>query len=168
MSLIGITERPAVLLRQTCSNLVRDKISFKAVSDVAIYVFVSIIIFGVLICYTPLGRWVFQYIFGVNNVQVHAVIDVYRVLMYVSIFSGIRCLYHGIIIFNRKTTWLTIGMIFRLVSMYAVAQYFISTDRVTSGKVGAIIFLVGMFVESVCAVFEGRSLLKKTIPEKRL
>lgn len=168
MSLIGITERPAVLLRQTCSNLVRDKISFKAVSDVAIYVFVSIIIFGVLICYTPLGRWVFQYIFGVNNVQVHAVIDVYRVLMYVSIFSGIRCLYHGIIIFNRKTTWLTIGMIFRLVSMYAVAQYFISTDRVTSGKVGAIIFLVGMFVESVCAVFEGRSLLKKTIPEKLL
>jgi progressive ankylosis protein len=166
MSLIGVTERPAILLRQTCSNLVRDKLSFKAVSDVALYVFVSIIVFGLLICYTPLGRWVFQYIFGVNDTQVHAVIGVYRVLMFVSIFSGIRCLYHGIIIFNRKTTWLTIGMIFRLISMYAVAQYFINTDRVNSGKVGAIIFLTGMIVESVCAVFEGRSLLRKTIPAK--
>ncbi|QGQ99004.1 multi antimicrobial extrusion protein MatE [Paenibacillus psychroresistens] len=166
MSLIGVTERPAVLLRQTCSNLVRDKLSFKAVSDVALYVFISIIVFGLLICYTPLGRWVFQYVFGVNDTQVHAVIGVYRVLMYVSIFSGIRCLYHGIIIYNRKTTWLTIGMIFRLISMYAVAQYFISTDSVNSGKVGAIIFLMGMFVESLCAVFEGRSLLKKTIPDK--
>jgi hypothetical protein len=166
MSLIGVTEKPAILLRQTCSNLVRDRISFKAVSDVALYVFISIILFGLLICYTPFGRGVFHYIFGVDDVQVHAVIGVYRVLMFVSIFSGIRCLYHGIIIFNRKTTWLTIGMIFRLISMYAVAQFFISTDRVTSGKVGAIIFLTGMFVECVCAVFEGRSLLKKTIPEK--
>jgi hypothetical protein len=166
MSLIGVTERPANLLRQTCSNLVRDKLSFKAVSDVALYVFVSIIVFGLLICYTPLGRWVFQYIFGVNDTQVHAVIGVYRVLMFVSVFSGIRCLYHGIIIYNRKTTWLTIGMIFRLISMYAVAQYFINTDSVTSGKVGAIIFLTGMFVESVCAVFEGRSILRKNIPAK--
>jgi O-antigen/teichoic acid export membrane protein len=166
MSLIGITERPAVLLRQTCSTLVRDRISFRAVSEVALYVFICIIIFGLLICYTPFGQWVFQHIFGVNEVQVHAIIDVYRVLMFVSIFSGIRCLYHGIIIYNRKTTWLTIGMIFRLISMYAVAQYFLSTDRVTSGTVGAIIFLTGMFVESICAFFEGNSLLKRVIPEK--
>lgn len=166
MSLIGVTERPAVLLRQTCSSLVRDKLSFKAVADVALYVFISIIIFGLLICYTPFGSWIFLNIFGVNAEQVPAVIDVYRILMFVSIFSGIRCLYHGIIIANRRTTWLTIGMIFRLISMYAVAHYFISTDQVTSGKVGAIIFLTGMIVESLCAVFEGRSLLKKTIPEK--
>jgi hypothetical protein len=166
MSLIGITERPAVLLRQTCSNLVRDRISFRAVSEVALYVFISIILFGLLICYTPFGHWVFQHVFGVDDVQVQAIIDVYRVLMFVSIFSGIRCLYHGIIIYNRKTTWLTIGMIFRLISMYAVAQFFLSTDRVTSGTVGAIIFLTGMFVESVCAVFEGSSLLKRVIPEK--
>jgi hypothetical protein len=166
MSLIGITERPAVLLRQTCSNLVRDRLSFRAVSEVALYVFICIILFGLLICYTPFGQWVFQHVFGVDDVQVHAIIDVYRVLMFVSIFSGIRCLYHGIIIYNRKTTWLTIGMMFRLISMYAVAQFFLSTDRVTSGTVGAVIFLTGMFVESVCAVFEGRSLLKRVIPEK--
>jgi hypothetical protein len=166
MSLIGITERPAVLLRQTCSNLVRDRISFRAVSEVALYVFISIILFGLLICYTPFGHWVFQHVFGVDDVQVAAIIDVYRVLMFVSIFSGIRCLYHGIIIYNRKTTWLTIGMIFRLISMYAVARYFLSTDQVTSGTVGAIIFLTGMFVESVCAFFEGNSLLKRVIPEK--
>jgi hypothetical protein len=50
--------------------------------------------------------------------------------------------------------------------MYAVAQFFLSTDRVTSGNVGAIIFLTGMIVECLCAVFEGNSLLKKVIPEK--
>lgn len=36
MSILGITERPAVLLRQTCSALVRDRVSFRAMSLVSL------------------------------------------------------------------------------------------------------------------------------------
>lgn len=166
LSILGITERPAVLMRQTCSALVRDRISFRAMSIISWYILASIMLLGALICYTPVGKWVFLHFFGVEESLLQPMVDVYKILMFVSIFSGLRCLYHGIIIFNMRTKWLTIGMAIRLVSMYLLSLYFIHTNQVDSGKVGAIIFLTGMIVEAAVSVWEGRSLLKQ-IPEKK-
>ncbi|CAG7650703.1 multi antimicrobial extrusion protein MatE [Paenibacillus allorhizosphaerae] len=165
MSILGITERPAVLLRQTCSALVRDRRSFRAMSLVGVYVLGSIFLIGGLISYTPVGPWVFLHLFGADEQLVGPMVNVYRVLMFVSIFSGIRCIFHGIIIFNMRTKWLTIGMLIRLAGMYALSLYFIKTG-VTSGAVGAIIFLTGMIIEAAVSFWEGRALLRK-IPEKK-
>jgi hypothetical protein len=167
MSLMGITERPAVLLRQTCSALVRDRVSFRAMSFVAYCVLACIVLVGALIAYSPLGQWIFLHFFGVEPALLPHIIQVYRVLMFVSIFSGIRCLYHGIIIFNLRTKWLTIGMGIRLVGMALLAFFFVATNRVTSGSVGAVLFLTGMMIECAVSLFEGRSLLRHTIPEKK-
>ncbi|TBL81288.1 multi antimicrobial extrusion protein MatE [Paenibacillus thalictri] len=167
MSLLGITERPAILLRQTCSALVRDRISFTAMSRLTVYVLSSVLVAGLIVAYTPLGRAIFQHLLGVQPELLDPVMSVYRVLMFVSIFSGLRCVFHGIIISNLRTKWLTIGMIVRLAAMYLLSLYFISTDSVTSGMVGAIIFLVGMAIESAVSFIEGRSLLKHTIPRKK-
>jgi len=166
LSILGITERPAVLMRQTCSALVRDRISFRAMSVFSWYILASILLLGALICYTPVGKWVFLHFFGVEVPMVQPMVEVYRILMFVSIFSGLRCIYHGIIIFNMRTKWLTIGMVIRLISMYSLSLYFIQTNQVNSGKVGAVIFLTGMVVEAAVSVWEGRSLLKQ-IPEKK-
>ncbi|OAS22377.1 multi antimicrobial extrusion protein MatE [Paenibacillus oryzisoli] len=166
LSLLGLTERPVVLLRQACSALVRDRISFRAMGVVSSYVFACIILLGLILCYTPVGEWVFLYFFGVEREMLAATLSVYRILMYVSIFSGLRCLFHGIIIFNMRTKWLTIGMGVRIIAMYLLSLYFITTDNVSSGKVGAIIFLVGMVIEAAVAIWEGTSLLKHVIPEK--
>jgi Na+-driven multidrug efflux pump len=57
-------------------------------------------------------------------------------------------------------------MFVRLLCMYALSQYFIVTDRVTSSNVGAIIFLAGMVIECAVAVWEGTSVLKKRMPEQ--
>ncbi|NIK75150.1 Na+-driven multidrug efflux pump [Paenibacillus castaneae] len=164
MSLLGITERPAVLLRQTCSALVRDRRSFKATLTVAQIVFASIIAMGFVFSYTPLGTIIFKNVFGVHEDNVQAVINVYRVLMFVSLFSGIRCLYQGVIIYQLRTKWLTIGMAIRLAGMYMLSLYFIHTG-VTSGTVGAIIFLFGMMIEAAVSFSEGRLLVRK-LPDK--
>ncbi|ULL14632.1 multi antimicrobial extrusion protein MatE [Paenibacillus sp. H1-7] len=166
LSILGITERPAVLMRQTCSALVRDRVSFRAMSIISWYILAAIMLLGALICYTPVGKWVFLHFFGVEESLLQPMVDVYKILMFVSIFSGLRCLYHGIIIFNMRTKWLTIGMVIRLIAMYVLSLYFIHTNQVDSGKVGAIIFLTGMVVEAAVSVWEGRSLLKQ-IPEKK-
>lgn len=166
MSILGITEKPAVLLRQTCSALVRDRISFRAMSVVSLCVLGSILAIGALISYTPAGPWVFAHVFGADPAMIKPMTDVFRILMFVSIFSGLRCLFHGVIIFNMRTKWLTIGMIIRLVGMYLVSLYYIRTG-VTSATAGAIIFLVGMVIEAAVSVWEGRSLLKRHIPEKK-
>ncbi|WP_020616937.1 hypothetical protein [Paenibacillus daejeonensis] len=166
LSLIAMTERPAVLLRQTCSALVRDQRSFRAMLKVAQIVFASIIFLGLLVCYTPLGTFIFTRLFGVEIDRVGDIINIYQVLMFVSLFSGIRCLYQGVIIYNLRTKWLTIGMAVRLLGMYLVSLYFIHTG-ITSGVVGAIIFLIGMMIEAAVSFAEGRSLVKK-MPERDL
>lgn len=164
MSLLAITERPAVLLRQACSALVRDKRSFRATLTVAQLVFASIMAMGLIISYSPLGTLVFKGIFGVGEDSVRDVIRVYQVLMFVSIFSGIRCFYQGVIIYNLRTKWLTIGMAIRLAGMYAMSLYFIHTG-VHSAVVGAVIFLFGMMIEAAVSFAEGRLLVRK-MPEK--
>ena len=166
LSLLGLTEKPVVLLRQACSALVRDRISFRAMAAVSSYVFACIILMGLILCYTPVGEWVFLYFFGVERELLDTTLSVYRILMYVSIFSGLRCLFHGIIIFNMRTKWLTIGMCVRIIAMYLLSLYFITTDNVSSGRIGAIIFLVGMIIEAMVAVWEGTNLLRTVIPEK--
>jgi len=166
MSIMYITERPALLLRQTCSVLVRDHQSFKSMAWVTFYVLGSIFLLDFLVGYTPLGALVFTGMFGASAEMTESMVQVYRILMLVTVFSGIRCVFHGIIISNLRTKWLTFGMIFRLTGMYLLSLYFIQTDSVTSGKVGAVIFLTGMIIEATVSFIEGRSLLKKVIPKK--
>lgn len=166
LSMLGIIEKPAILLRQTCSALVRDRISFKAMTNVAVCLFICLFLGGLVISYTPVGEFVFSKLFGAEDSMLDAIVSVYRILMFVSLFSGIRCLYHGIIISNMRTKWLTIGMALRLVVMYALSLFFIHTNRVTSGQVGAIIFLTGMIVEAALSYWEGSKLARK-LPQKK-
>lgn len=166
LSMLGIIERPAILLRQTCSALVRDRVSFRAMSGVAAYLLLGMLAAGLLISYSPAGEWIFLHAFGVDESMLDSIIRVYRILMFVSLFSGLRCLYHGIIISSLRTKWLTIGMLIRLAAMYVLSLYFIQTNRVTSGVVGAIIFLVGMCIEAALAAWEGHR-LQRAMPEQK-
>jgi hypothetical protein len=166
MSLMSLGERPTTLLRQTCTRLVRDRLSFKAMSTVAIYLFAFLLVFGLTISYTPLGKMLFLHVFGVKPDHLPDTLKVYRVLMFVSFFSGVRCLYHGVIIYHLRTKWLTIGMGFRLVGMALVSWYFLATDQVNSGSVGAIIFLTGMIIECLVSMVEGLHLVRHKLPAK--
>ncbi|WP_089969026.1 multi antimicrobial extrusion protein MatE [Lihuaxuella thermophila] len=165
MSLFGLFEKPVVLLRQTCSALVRDRISFAAMSKVTAYTLAAIFLLSLLIAYSPLSEWIFRYGFGAEEALVNQTTAIYQILMFVTIFSGLRCLFHGIIIYNRLTKWLTVGMVIRLIVMGMVALFFIATEHVHDGRVGAIIFLIGMFIECSVAVWEGFR-LRKAMPEE--
>ncbi|MFK4997297.1 hypothetical protein ACI2OX_05975 [Bacillus sp. N9] len=60
MSLFAIFERCAVILRQTCATLVRDKHSFQLVSKLAIVLLASILGISLIIGYSPIGSLFFQ------------------------------------------------------------------------------------------------------------
>lgn len=160
MSLLTVTERPAVLFRETCSALVRDRRSFAAVRQVAFIVFGASLIFGALVAYSPVGTWIFGGAYGADPETTEASTDVYAVLMFLSVFSGIRCLYQGIIIYKMRTKWLTIGMLFRLGGMFALSQYILHVG-VSHSRQGAIIFVFGMVIEAAVSWLEGRKLAKE-------
>lgn len=163
ISLYAVLERPAILLRQTCSALVKDEASFRALWRVALIVIGSIMALSSMVAYTPVGKWIFANIFGVEEHQMMQTLEVYQVIMFVSVFSGVRCVYHGIIISHMQTKWMTIGMVIRLSGMSMASLYFITTG-VNSGVAGAVIFLIGMAIECMISVAEGVK-LSKTLPK---
>lgn len=165
-SLLAITERPSTLLRQTCSALVRDKVSFKALTFVTYVFLVCVMLIGLVIAYTPVGHGIFGILFGVDRELLPSVLAVYGVLMFVSVFSVIRNIYQGIIITNNRTKWLTIGMIIRLAGMYLMSLYFVHVAGVGSGVVGAVIFLFGMIIEATVSFLEGRNIARR-MPVKK-
>ena len=162
MSLFGITERLGVLLRNTCSALVRDKASFRLMAIVGAYVVSVLMVIAAAIAYTPVGKWIFSEFFGADPIMVDQIVDVYQVLIIVTFFSAIRCLFQGVIILNKQTKWLTIGMIIRLIVMYILSLIFIKTGNINA-TTGAYIFLAGMVVESLISFIEGRLLVKKMV-----
>ncbi|MDQ0970694.1 O-antigen/teichoic acid export membrane protein [Neobacillus niacini] len=164
MSLFGITERLGNLLRQTCSSLVRDRGSYKLMSHFSFYLIGSLMLVAFAVAYTPAGDFIFAKIFGAKVSMVDDIKAIYQVLIIVTIFSALRCLAQGVIIFNRQTKWLTIGMVIRLAAMYLLSLYFIHTGHIT-GVSGALIFLIGMIVECTISFIEARSLVRK-MPEK--
>lgn len=165
MSVFGVTERSSVLLRNTSSALVRDRLSFRSLYGMTMYLIGAIILIGLIISYTPVGVWLFKYVLATEDSLLRPVIQNYQILMFVTIFSCLRGIYHGVIITNMRTKWLTIGMVLRLGVMYGVASYFIYSNKITDARVGAIIFLVGMIVEASVSMFEGTSLARK-LPER--
>ncbi|MBD8070526.1 multi antimicrobial extrusion protein MatE [Bacillus sp. PS06] len=164
MSLFAITERLAVILRQTCSTLVRDRNSFKLMTNFSFYLIGGIMLISLAVAYTSIGDFIFLTLFGVKESMVAGIKEIYQVLIFVTVFSGLRCLCHGIIIFNRQTKWLTIGMMIRLAAMYALSLIFIHTGHITA-VTGAYIFLTGMMIEFIISMFEARKLVKG-MPEK--
>lgn len=161
LSIFSITERPAVLLRQTCSALVHDRNTFSAMARVTSYAVLCILFIGFTISYTPLGVWIFTHLFGADDELMTSILNVYRILMFVTVFSAIRCLYHGVIISNMRTKWLTIGMIIRLAVMYGISLYFIYVHGTIDARTGAYIFLAGMLVEALVSYLEGRLLVRQ-------
>jgi len=165
MSVFTIMERPANLLRQTCTTLVGDRLAFNVMTRLTGLLLLFTMCFGVLIGYSPLGEFVFRKLFHADDQLLTAIQEAYRILMFVTIFSALRCLYQGVIIRSMRTKWLTIGMLVRLPVMYLVSLYFIHIQGTVSGRVGALIFLSGMMVEALVSITEGRTLVRK-LPER--
>ncbi|WP_404330319.1 multi antimicrobial extrusion protein MatE [Mesobacillus maritimus] len=164
LSFFGMIERLGVLLRQTCSSLVRDRYSFKLLSKFALYLLTTLMLISVAIAYTSVGDFIFATIYGVNAQMVATIKGIYQILIFVTVFSTLRCLCQGVIIYHRQTKWLTIGMGIRLAVMYGLAMVFIHTGQI-SGKTGAVIFLVGMAIECLISFLEARKLVSH-MPEK--
>src|SRR5699024_7983882 len=137
----------------------------RLVSNLAIILLSAIFVISLILSYSPLGALFFEKILGVKDEMLKPTLAAYRVLMFVTIFSGLRCLYHGVIITNLRTKWLTIGMVIRLGVMALLSYILLLNGFVTAGYIGAVIFLVGMVVEALVSMVEGRQLIKK-LPEK--
>ncbi|MDC3416075.1 multi antimicrobial extrusion protein MatE [Aquibacillus salsiterrae] len=162
-SIYGIIEKPMLVFRQTSSALVTNKQSIRALTKFFIGVTVILIFVCVIIAYTPVGGWVFIHWFNASEDMVQTIADVFKVIMFVIFFSGIRGLHQGVIINHFQTKWLTVMVVVRLITMFMVAFVLVTFDFITSIG-GAFILLSGMMVECIISVWKGKKLMKR-LPE---
>src|SRR5690625_638969 len=160
MAVFGIVEKPMIVFRQASSALVTDRRSFKLLGVFFIYILIATMIISAILSYTPIGNWLYIHIFNATENMVTAIDHTFRVITFVVIFSGIRGIYQGIIINHLETNWVTIGVVTRLFSMFAISYLFIHFGYITSVS-GGIIFLIGMIVEALISVYKGRDLIKR-------
>lgn len=166
LSFFGILEKCVVIFRQSSSALVRDQISYRAMFNVSAYILGAVLGISLIIAHTDIGKWIFTYAFGVKEELLLPTLNAYQVLLFVTVFSGIRCFYQGIIIYHLRTKWMTIMMMVRIAMMMLIAFIVLKNGWVNQGVVGAYIFLFGMAVEALVSWLEGRFLAKQ-LPEKQ-
>lgn len=165
LSLSFILEQAIAPLRQTSAKFVRDRHSFREMGRMIVTIVGIIAFFNVLIAWTPLGRFLFQYIFGAHDSLLDATVNAYQILMFVNLFSAVRSLYQGIIIQHLMTKWMTIGILIRLIVMALMSWAMVTWNLTNDSRSGAWLFLVGMAIESAVAYLEGHS-LAKLLPDK--
>ncbi len=167
LSLFGILERPVLVFRQTASALAKDKASFKRIWAFFIKVCLVIISLSAIIGFTKLGDWLFIYGFNAETASMNSLKVTFLVLAAVIIFSGLRCLYQGIIINQLETKWVTVGVIIRLAGMFAVASYLVYAHHANTSTAGAIIFLIGMGIECLVSVWRGQKIAGSSLTAKQ-
>ncbi|SMQ72994.1 hypothetical protein SAMN05444673_2319 [Bacillus sp. OV166] len=164
-SLFGILERPVLVFRQTSSALAKGKASFNKIAAFFIKVSLVITALCVLIGLTRLGDLVFKYGFNAEADSMASLKLTFLVLSGVILFSGLRCLYQGMIINKLETKWLTIGVVIRLAGMFAVAAYLNLSHHANSSAPGAMIFLTGMGIECFISVWRGNLIVRENDKE---
>jgi progressive ankylosis protein len=161
LSVSFLLDLPINVLRQTSSKYARDQSSFGAVARLALILAVSITALSAAIGWTPLGHFIFSVVFGVKEELLLPTIDVFRVLAFFYPLTALRSLFQGVILNQLRTAWMTVGMVIRVIVMFAMSYYFIQIGWTNDGRVGAWIFFVGLVIEAAVMTLEGISLKRK-------
>ncbi|MBI5396713.1 MAG: hypothetical protein HZA91_15575 [Verrucomicrobia bacterium] len=156
MSVHMLSESPMVMLRQTGAALLRDRAGWPGFLRVAVLACLFNVLVSFAIAWTPLGHYVFHDVIGAPEEMVPAVIAVFRFSMVTVMFSTMRCVLHAVLLVNRKTLWITLGMTIRIAVMLALAVLCVKTGWLSDGRRGALIFMAGMAVEAISAVWSFR------------
>lgn len=150
-SICVLAESPMVMLRQTGAALVRDRAGWMTYMRVALLAGLVDQLICLAVAWTPLAYFVIHGWMGARDELFPAAVDVFRLLMFVSLFSALRSVFHSVLLVKQKTLWITLGMGFRIVAMLGLAVLFTQTGWLDSGMRGSVIFLAGMAVEAVSA-----------------
>lgn len=163
LSLAAIAEAPLTMIRQVSLALVQSRDSFNAVGRVLIATLTFFMLTVLAIGYVaPLGRLVFQGVLGVSDDLLQATLKAFRITMFLPLASGLRCIYQGVIMVRRRTTYISTGMFVRVSFMIFLIFGFTRYGWVKGPLVGAITLVGGIFVEGAMAFFFGRKLIPES------
>ncbi|NLY53642.1 MAG: hypothetical protein GX060_03320 [Firmicutes bacterium] len=163
LSLGEIFEAPLVMIRQTGIAFISNHQSFRAVRQVTLTTIAIFMVITSAIAYIPpLTRLVFQDILGVSADLIGAAIMGFRVTMFFPIVSGLRSLYQSIILANKRTAYIPIGVLVRVTFVSLTVYSLMQLNLLAGTLVGAIAIVGAVAAEAIPANYFGRRLLPQT------
>src|SRR6056297_2037485 len=164
-SLSRMIESPMYALTRLTPPISNNKLSIDNLKTVIKQISIGVIVLMAIIGFTPLGKYIFINIMGVEQELFQDTILVFRFLILMPIITAIRIPHQGFIVLKKKTTYLTIGTTLRIAGIIFFSWFLTSVVELNSGVIGAIILVVGMGIEAAVAYFKGRD-WPETVPEK--
>lgn len=152
MSVIGLFEAPALVMRSASISLGRSESAFRIVSRVAYVILGVTTAVMAAIAFSPAGTWMFKVIFGVPDGLVGPSLLALRMGVLVPVISGLRLLYQGAIIYRRETGVLTVGIVVRLLLMWVLIAVLLRQRWADDVSLGLWAFLTGIATEMVVAI----------------
>lgn len=156
MSTLSLFEMPAVMLRATSLALVHTRSDARVVLRTGLVILGALVGIPAVLSFTPALTWIYRSVLGVSPTVLQPAATVFRILLLLPLASGLRCFFQGLIIQERRTGFVTLGMVVRLCVMAATIITLVHLRPHWGGAVGAITFLLGMWTEAAMALWRGR------------
>ncbi|QOR33899.1 hypothetical protein IMX26_10385 [Clostridium sp. 'deep sea'] len=161
----GIVQAPCWALMKLTTASARYKKSAKNLLKVAVKGGALVIAVMLFISYTSLNRFIFIDLIGIKENILTETLQVFKTLMLMPVILVLRITHQSFVALRKKTIWLTVGTMARVVIMLGLAYLISKTKFLTGGKIGSIILLTGFAIEAIVAFFKGRPWLKEA-PEE--
>src|SRR5690606_7046428 len=116
---------------------------FRVLSGVAYVSLAGVTAVMATIAFTPLGTMLLRRVFNVPEPLWELVLVAFRIGLFVPLFSGLRQLFQGVIVYRRETGILTVGIFLRLFLMWLVITGLLRAGWVTGAALGMVTFVPG-------------------------
>ena len=152
-----IFESPCYAMQRICLTFTTGKRSFRKVTQVTLTILGVLVLVQSLVTWTPLSRRVFIDLLGVSEEIYSMALDSLKVFVLWPISSALRSVFQTPIVIKKRTHYMTINMLIRVLFMFVAAAFLPAIWP--TGPVGASILMLGLCTEAILALLVSKKLI---------
>lgn len=163
-ALIHLFESPTMMVRQTVSTLVNDKISYNKIRKFVLIITGLVFALIVLLITTGAVEWIFKNIMGIEGQILNKAVITFSVLVFLPFASSMRNFMQGIAASLNKTYLFTIGTIVRIIFVLLLVIYIDNFSFIPGAVFAGFMFFGAILIEGLTLLI-GIYFTTSTIPQ---
>lgn len=149
-----VLESPCYAMQKMVLTFSRGRRSFRTTALVVAWVLSVIVAVYVLVAWSPLSPVIFKNLLGLGEAVLAQARVNLKVFLLWPLASAFRSIYQSKVVIGKKTYWLTVNMVLRVVLMFVLAA--LLPRVMPQGPVGAVILMAGLSLEATLAFVVSR------------
>ena len=140
-------------------SYIKDRASMQRLLLFSLQVAAAVSLILLIVGLTPAGDWLFRTLFGASPEVAHAAQRCTLIFTFAMLFAVVRSLVYGLFMVERKTIYVTLGTVVRLVGLAAVLAGL--TRFLEGAEVGAIALVACIGIETAFGVIVARPFFRR-------